>query len=418
MARETCNLEFKQSMTSSFLKTVSAFANYSGGTILFGVDDNGQAIGLEDTRQACLTIENKINDSISPQPDYSLKVREIDSIVELTVKPGHAKPYLYHAKAYKRNDSSTVETDAIELSRLILEGNNITFEELLSTSQDLTFDILAAAITQHLGLESFSTDTLKTLELLDKEGKYNNAAALLADKNKFPGLDTAVFGDSINVIRQRKTFAGVCVLEEVENTMAVFEDVYFFEEIDGLYRTRRERIPRDAFRETIANAVVHRVWDVPAHIRVAMFDDRIEVTSPGGLPAGLTPDEYLSEMVSIRRNRILAGVFLRLGLIEAFGTGIARIKEAYGQSASKPKFEVTPNLVKVTLPVVARGPELTKDQKVIYDLLSKNTLMSAGEITEMCSFSRSKVNRILNRLVETGAIEPQGEGRGKAYLKK
>ena len=120
--RETRILEFKETITNTFLKTVSAFSNYDGGTILFGVDDDGNVKGLMDAKQACLDIENKINDSISPQPNYTLEIQNNDQTIKLTVKSGLQKPYLYKAKAYKRNDTATIEVDTLELSRLILDG--------------------------------------------------------------------------------------------------------------------------------------------------------------------------------------------------------------------------------------------------------------------------------------------------------
>ena len=96
--RETRIVEFKETITNTFLKTVSAFSNYDGGTIFFGIDDNGDIKGLLDVKQACLDIENKINDSISPQPNYMLEIQNNDQIIKLTIKSGLQKPYLYKSK--------------------------------------------------------------------------------------------------------------------------------------------------------------------------------------------------------------------------------------------------------------------------------------------------------------------------------
>ena len=140
--RETRTLEFKETITNTFLKTVSAFSNYDGGTIYFGIDDDGRMKGLPDVRQSCLDIENKINDSITPQPDYMLEIQNHDQTIKLTVKSGVQKPYLYKSKAYKRNDTATIEVDTLEFSRLILEGKNIIFEELPCREQELSFEVL------------------------------------------------------------------------------------------------------------------------------------------------------------------------------------------------------------------------------------------------------------------------------------
>lgn len=160
--RETRILEFKETITNTFLKTVSAFSNYNGGTILFGVDDNGNVKGLLDVKQACLDIENKINDSISPQPNYTLEIQNNDQTIKLTVKSGFQKPYLYKSKAYKRNDTATIEVDTLEFSRLVLDGKNISFEELPCKDQELSFKILQCKLKENIYIETFNQDILKT----------------------------------------------------------------------------------------------------------------------------------------------------------------------------------------------------------------------------------------------------------------
>ena len=117
-----CRLKRSEARDFSHVRftTVSAFSNYNGGTILFGVDDDGNVKGLPDVKQACLDIENKINDSISPQPNYMLELQNNDQTIKLTVKSGLQKPYLYKSKAYKRNDTATIEVDTLEFSRLVL----------------------------------------------------------------------------------------------------------------------------------------------------------------------------------------------------------------------------------------------------------------------------------------------------------
>lgn len=413
--RETRNLEFKENASSSFLKTVSAFANYAGGTVLFGVRDDGCVIGIDRPAEQCLAIENRINDSITPLPEYELVIREMDSVVELRVSPGRSKPYLYKSKAYRRSDSSTVEVDQIELTRLILQGRNLTFDQLPSGRQSLSFSYLEKRLRARIGIEAFGRDTLKTLNLFSDSSGYNNAAALLADENDFPGIDIAQFGGSISVVLRRETFQHASVLEELDSAMSVFEDIYVFEEISGFERKAVERIPREAFREAIANTVVHRTWDVSAHIRISMFEDRIEVTSPGGLPAGITEEEYLNDMLSVRRNPVLANVLYRLGMIEAFGTGIIRIKELYEQSASKPDFAVTENTVTVVLPVTQSDIDLTSDERAVYNVLSRVRPMASREIIGELDFSRSKLNRVLKSMVDAGYITTVGSGRGLKY---
>ena len=413
--RETRTMEFKETITNTFLKTVSAFSNYDGGVILFGVDDEGNSKGLSDVKQSCLDIENKINDSISPQPDYKLETQNNDKIIKLTVQSGAQKPYLYRSKAYKRNDTATIEVDTQEFSRLVLEGKNIRFEELPCKDQNLTFQILQRKLKEHIQIETFSQDTLKTLNLYDNANGYNNAAGLLADQNHFPGIDMVRFGENISIIQKRVTFENRSILEVYEKAIEIFRDYYQYEEIKGADRKKIEKIPEAAFREAIANGLIHRIWDVESQIRVLMFEDRIEVVSPGGLPAGITKEEYLSGKLSVLRNRNLANVFYRLGFVEIFGTGIKRIRQLYEKSLRKPEFEVSENAIQIVLPVWESNLDLTEDEKMIYGILSKNRLKSMGEIAPYVSFGRSKTTKLLKEMEEKGIITVEGKGRNTKY---
>ncbi len=136
--RETRIVEFKETITNTFLKNSKCLFELRWRNHSFGVDDDGNIKGLPDVKQACLDIENKINDSISPQPNYTLEIQNNDQTIKLTVKSGLQKPYLYKSKAYKRNDTATIEVDTLEFSRLVLDGKNIRFEELPCKDQELS----------------------------------------------------------------------------------------------------------------------------------------------------------------------------------------------------------------------------------------------------------------------------------------
>ena len=412
--KETRQLEFKSDISNTFLKTVSAFANYDGGQIIFGVGDTGEKIGLKDPAETCLAIENKINDAIRPQPQYELSVNEKDKTVTLTVEAGPAKPYTYKSKAYRRNDTATIEVDELELSRLILHGRNIHYEELPADTKELSFSELERRAKQEIGIKSLNKDILKTLNLYHDGEGYNHAAELLADQNHFPGIDVARFGEDISIILKRAVLEKESILSELEKAVEIYRDYYQYEEIRGMDRVKVEKIPEEAFRETIANALIHRTWDVNAQIRVLMFEDRIEVSSPGGLPAGLLAEEYLKGNISMLRNPILGNVFYRLHIVEILGTGIIRIKEAYKESQKKPVFEVFENSIKVTLPVIS-SINLNADEAVVYDVLRKNYPKSISEIMEEVPFGKSKTAALLKRMVENHYVTIVGSGRGTKY---
>lgn len=256
------------------------------------------------------------------------------------------------------------------------------------------------------------------MNLYDNVNGFNNAAGLLADENHFSGIDIVKFGENISIIQKRVTFEKISVLDIYEKALAVFRDYYQYEIIQGANRKMMEKIPEAAFREAIAKALIHRVWDVDSHIRVSMFEDRIEVISPGGLPTGITAEEYLSGKLSVLRNRNLANVFYRLGFVEIFGTGVTRIKQLYAESLIKPDFDVSENTIKIVLPVFEANDNLTEDEKVIYKFLSKTMLKPISEIAPCVPFGKSKTTQLLKAMGEKGVVVVEGKGRGTKYIIK
>ncbi len=412
--RESRFLEFKETVTNTFLKTVSAFANYGTGEIIFGIADDGTAVGLTDAGAACLDIENRINDSIDPIPEYSLAVNEKTDVITLRVQEGLHKPYLYKAKAYRRNDTATIAVDRMELARLILEGQNSSFEELSASDQNLSFQVLGEKLVAELHIDSFSRDTLKTLELYEEGSGFNKAGELLADRNKFCGIDMVRFGDNINIILDRETVEHVSILKQFDRALDMFRKYYEYEQIRGIVREKISLIPEEAFREAVANALVHRTWDIHSHVNIAMFQDKIQITSPGGLPRGVSEEEYLRGGISILRNPIIGNVFYRLHMIEKFGTGIRRINDTYQSSMIKPVFTAGENTICIVLPVLQEKSDLLPDEQKVFKLL-KNREMPSSAIVKATGFGKSKAVAILNKLVEKGYITVSGTGRGTKY---
>ena len=412
--RETATLEFKQQLSKSYLKTVSAYANYGTGKIIFGIADDGTPVGLADPQDTCLRIEHAINDSIDPVPRFELAIEGDTRTVTLTVYEGPDKPYLSSGRAYRRTDTSTVEVSRLEYGRLVLTGEHVSFDALVAKEQDLAFGHLEKELASKLGLKPLDQNSLISLELMTPSGEYCNAAALLADSNHFPGIDIARFGESINIINARHTFEHMSVLEQMQRTLEVFDTYYAYEEIVGFERIAKTLVPREAFREAIANALVHRCWDVRANIKVGMFADRIEITSPGGLPAGITEELYLAGGPSVARNPILANVFFRLGHIERFGTGIPRILDEYAHETVSPSFALRDSSITVMLPVTVLE-NVTLDEEAILAVLAKGSALTRSQISEKTQLSKSKAIRTLNALVEKGLVTKVGEGRSVRY---
>ena len=202
---------------------------------------------------------------------------------------------------------------------------------------------------------------------------------------------------------------------KLEQVLQMFRRYYQYEKIEGTERNVVDKIPEKAFREAIANALVHRMWDVKASIKVSMYSDRIEINSPGGLPEGINEEEYLNGQISILRNPIIGNVFFRLKYIEKFGTGIMRINYAYKDAIEKPKYKVFPNSIQVVRPVFTDMKDLSTEEKMIWKLLREKDEMTRSELAKATGLGKDKTIRVLNGLLDKNVITRRGAGRGVKY---
>lgn len=303
----------------------------------------------------------------------------------------------------------------MEYNRLILEGQDKSFEELPSAGQQLKFSQLERELVRVTGISELNTDILKTLELYSDKNGFNNAAALLADENSFRGIDLIRFGANIDEIMDRETFEKMSIISQFGESIRVFIKYYQYEKIDGAERRTVEKVPEKAFREAIANALIHRLWDVNASIKVSMLEDRIEISSPGGLPAGISEEEYLNGQVSILRNPIIGNVFFRLKYIEKFGTGIMRINYAYEKALEKPAYRIFENSIRVVLPVITLEDGLTEKEKKVLALIKEKGFMTRSSLEKESGLGRDTVIRTLNALLKRNIIAKKGRGRGTRY---
>ena len=411
--KESRFLEFKSEVSNSFLKTVSAFSNIGTGTIKFGFNDDGSICGISNIEKTCLDIENKINDNITPNPNFKFELDYNNKTIDLIVYEGLNKPYLYKSKAYKRNDTATIEMDHLELQRVILEGKNMYFEELPYDGK-LEFNYLRKVFKDNLNVE-LNDDIFKTLGLVDKNGNYNNAAAILADENNFSGIDIIRFGNNINEIMDRGTLEGKSIFEQYNFAFDYYNKNYVYELIDGPERKVIHKIPENAFREALANALIHRTWDDTPNIRISMLKDRITITSPGGLLSSVSKEEYLNGQVSKLRNPIIAHIFFRLKMIEMFGTGILRIKDLYKDLPVQPDFKIYDNSITIELPTIDSKLSVSKDEQIILDYLNKGLLATSGDIVIGTGLSKDKVLRLMKNLINNGYVKVSGVGKATKY---
>ena len=150
-----------------------------------------------------------------------------------------------------------------------------------------------------------------------------------------------------------------------------------------------------------------------------MFEDRIEISSPGGLPSGIDEEEYLNGQISNLRNPIIGNIFFRLDYIEMFGSGIKRIKASYNDSLSKPEFKIFDNSIEVCLPIVESKTVISYDEQAIIDILSNSQKISRLQVEVIAGFTKSKTVRLLSSLNDKGIVLKSGSGPNtKYYLNK
>lgn len=425
-------VEYKQEYSKTILKTICAYANFHDGVIILGIKDDGSIVGVTRIEELKLSIENAINDNILPTPYYEFKSDWVNGAQLLLIKvyKGDYTPYTYRGKSYMRRDTSTIQTDMITMQNLILAGRNLSFEDLKSEETKLTFDYFERIMKKEYKISSLSEDLLRTLGF-KKNDDYNIAAALISDENPIPNarIDLVAFSSTgVGRIKDRLILENMSVLEQFEECISFYnKHINKGEIIETAYRQTVEDVPLLAYREAVANMIVHRDYSISVNARIEFFSNRIEIVSPGGLPDGMLVEEYIEGKLSKPRNRILTDIFLRLKIIEKLATGIRRIKEQYMGQMNKPIFRVSENSVIVILPYIQESESqkneivrendlnLTSKERKIYELIRSKPFIKRIEIQNNIHLEKSQTVELLNGLREMGLIIKVGNGPATGY---
>jgi len=433
---EAKNVEYKQDYSKTILKTICAYANFHDGYIVLGVKDDCTVVGVDVDKinELKLSIENAINDAIIPSPYYEFEVNQIgdSQILLIKVYKGDHTPYTYKGKSYMRRDTSTIQTDIVTNQNLILLGRNLGYEDLVSPVQTLTFNYFETLMKKYFQITSLSDDLMRTLELIHND-KYNIAAALLSDENPINNsvVQLVTFADTgVGRIKDRLTLDSSSVLKQFDDCMSFYKKhINVGEIIESAYRKTVEDVPYIAYREAVANMLVHRDYSVAVDARIEFYSNRIEIISPGGLPFGMLKEEYIEGKLSKPRNRKIADIFLRLKVIEKLATGIRRIKEQYMNQEIKPSFLVSENAIVVVLPYVKeslsqierinteyKDTNFSSDkEKIIYNLIRQHPMIKRAEIQRHIDLEKSQTIELLNKLRDSGRIIKVGNGPATGY---
>ena len=421
----------------SWLKSVSAFANGQGGSLFFGIDDNGGIIGLDDVQHVSQSISTRIRDLMDPLPDVELIPHEVEGkkILQVKVSSGHYTPYYYigdgQRMAFIRVGDESLPATAEQMVRLVLKGSNKTYDSLITDykEEDNTFIILANTFKTRTNQE-WNKKFLLSFGLITNTGVLTNAGALFADdcplwqsrlyctrwdgNDKSDAINDAEFtGNILLLLREAMNFVK-------SNTKKGWEKLP-----DG--RKNKPEYAERAVLEAMVNHFIHRDYTVMGgEVHLDIYDDRLTVTSPGGMYNGsLIQDLDITEVSSERRNPILANVMAQLDYMEKRGSGLTRIcnetKALDGyKDELKPVFKSTPTQFQTIIYATSGASnvgenvgemserEITDRQQHILNLIKEYPTITAKQMSERLSVTQRTIERDIAILKKKNRLKRNG----------
>lgn len=353
---ESKNVEFKENVTDKsikYMKSVVAFANGSGGKIIFGIADRTReviGIGEQDVFKTMDAIANTISDSCAPGiiPDITMQTIDGKTVIVVEISEGKQRPYYIKALGrdrgvYIRVAGTTRPADEYMVKELMFEGSSRHFDQTRCLGWNITDEDIASLCRamkeqavknsrneeQRASIREVSRQQLRSWGILiERNGRDypSNAYAILTGCGALhTATQCGVFkGTTKEIFVDRREYAGP-IWEQIEQAYQfVLRNIHMGATFEGIYRQDEYEIPPEAIRELIINAAVHRSYLDHGNIQIAIYDNRLEITSPGKLPMGQTL-EKMKEGYSQVRNEALAYAFSYMNLIEHLGSGIPRI---------------------------------------------------------------------------------------------
>jgi len=427
MYEESSQVELKREVNADFKKEVVAFANSDGGEIFVGVEKNGTVVGVADSDAVMAQIGNMIRDGIKPDLTAHTTIEAIFEsgarVIRVAVFRGTKRPYHLTDKGLKpggvfvRHGVSSVPATDEAIRQMLRESDGDTFDKSRSVNQDLTF-LYAADYFGKINV-GFNDNHKRMLGLTDTDGYYTNAALLLSDQCVH-SLKCAVYdGTGKTTFKARKEFFG-SILKQMDEAYDYLKlNNNQNSTFDGLRRVDHPDYPDYALREALLNTFVHRDYDYSGSTIVNIFDDRIEFVSLGGLIKGITLEDLFGG-ISQPRNGIIAAIFYRLELIEAYGTGISRIMESYAGCLNKPVLRSAPASFVVTLPKMDHAASwknisVSKEELVLNALAAKGSL-TRRDVEVILGQSKFAAIQVLNGLLADGKIIKTGMAKSVKYI--
>ena len=452
--------KIERNKVKSWLKSVSAFSNNNGGKILFGITEDNEIKGLDDFKGDSEFISETIKTRIDPIPEFDMEIKEFSegTIIILSIFQGRNTPYYFiesgSRTAYKRVGNQSVIATSVDLLNLTLKGQKQTYDSLLSDKHidNVTFKELRIEYNNRSG-SKFEEKDLNSFGLVSDNGVLTIAGALFADG--YQVYQSRVFCTRWNGLT--KTHGLMEALDDSEyegNLLYLLKASLDFVKRNNrkmwkkgpIYRVEYPDYPERAVQEAIVNALVHRDYTIiGSEVHIDIFDDRIEIVSPGGMYDGtFIQDRDIFNISSVRRNPIIADLFARMNLMERRGSGLKKIVEAYEseekyneslipefRSTESAFFTVLKNLNYDGINVGEYGTQSgtqtgtqsgtqkeniqTRRQKIIR-ILEKTPIITAQELADEINSSLRTTKRDLAKLTEDGYIKYEGSSKDGKWI--
>ena len=435
---ESKTTEFKIQFpkNSQIAQTACAFANRAGGHMLIGIADNGTIVGLDENQlnEYMEKIPNILHDSIFPMliPEiytYNLEGRRL---LVIQIYPGSNTPYYIKDMGklkgtYVRIGRTNKLADEEMIKELERQKINKSFDEDIydecnKTDAEKLIYLLSDVFKQEVSHEKLLN--LGLVERISDKEFLTNAGAIILGNISNTSVKCAKFlGESIVDFIDKKEYSGN-IFDLLNNTVMFLKNHLHLSGLikgKGLRREDVLEIPEEVLREGIINALIHRDYSITgADIKVAVFESRVEITSPGGLPKSLTVEDIYAGRSEIR-NRVISKIFAKSGYVEQWGSGIPRMREICKLNGIK-KPEIEEKGLFVTLRIYRKDVNVnsvsnnassvtkTKNEVIQIDkdkirvLLIDNPGITVKDIAGKLSITVASVQRRLKSMQEDGQI--------------
>jgi len=431
---ESQNIEFKSSWRDEHFKVISSFANADGGNLIIGVDDNGNPVGIKNSKKLLVDIPNKVRNKLGIIPSVNIEKRRNKEVVKVVIKPSSV-PISYDGKYYIRSGSTTQELKGKELADFLLKKFGKTWDEVVEEKAEfddlnretiVKFKILAVDRIPSITEEKDWKTVLEKLNVVE-DSNLKRAAILLFGNNpqrfyiqscvKIGKFLTETEIQSTDVIKGN-------LFEQLENALEILRLKYLLSKIkyEGIHRRDILEYPYEALREAIINALIHRDYLGTSHIQIRVYDDKLIIMNEGKLPPEVPVEKLKTNHLSKPRNTLLAEIFYFAGFIESWGRGTIKIVDnCLKHSLPEPDFIEEYGVMKV----VFYKDKFTEDylrkmglndrqiKAVMY--VKEKRKITNKEYHEINNCSRNTATNDLRILVEKDVLKESGKKGAGAY---